>query len=193
MEDEAIYERSDMAERASYPDRLMAANMSMQFTNIRGKSYAEVNQRILAFWSLFPNGRIITKKVSDDGQRCDFECYVYRDEADEKPAVVGHAYEVRSKGVNQTSYIENCETSAVGRALGMLGIGATNSIASADEVLQAIKQQESQQEQPDKDGIDAHCESCGTAYHFESQDHYIRFIDWLGNNPCCDNPNWRID
>ena len=51
----------------------------------------------------------------------------------------GHAHEVRgSSNINKTSYIENCETSAVGRALAMLGIGIDTSIASANEVEDAI-------------------------------------------------------
>lgn len=55
---------------------------------------------------------------------------------------VGHAYEKEdSSFINKTSYIENCETSAVGRALGMCGIGIDTSVASAEEVLNAIKQQ----------------------------------------------------
>lgn len=133
---------------SDYAERLSKANEQLRFTNIKGKEYAEVNQRILAFWSLFPDGRIITKKASDDGQRCEFVCFVYRDEADKEPTTTGHAYEVRQGNVNSTSYIENCETSAIGRALGLLGIGATTSIASADEVLNAIAQQEANQSQP---------------------------------------------
>ena len=55
---------------------------------------------------------------------------------------VGHAYEKEgSSYINKTSFIENCETSAVGRALGMCGIGVDTSIASADEVANAIVQQ----------------------------------------------------
>lgn len=132
---------------SDYAERLSAANQSLRFTNIRGKEYAEVNQRILAFWSLFPTGRIITDKTMDDGQRCEFKCYVFRDEEDEKPTTTGHAYEVKQGNVNSTSYVENCETSAIGRALGLLGIGATTAIASADEVLNAIAQQEAAQSQ----------------------------------------------
>lgn len=127
---------------SDYAERLSAANQSLRFTNIRGKKYAEVNQRILVFWSLFPAGRIITDKTMDDGQRCEFKCYVFRDEEDEKPTTTGHAYEVKQGNVNSTSYVENCETSAIGRALELLGIGATTAIASADEVLNAIAQQE---------------------------------------------------
>lgn len=133
---------------SDYAERLSKANEQLRFTNIKGKEYAEVNQRILAFWSLFPDGRIITKKASDDGQRCEFVCFVYRDYEDKEPTTTGHAYEVRQGNVNSTSYIENCETSAIGRALGLLGIGATTSIASADEVLNAIAQQEANQSQP---------------------------------------------
>ena len=56
----------------------------------------------------------------------------------------GTAFErVNSTQVNQTSHIENCETSAIGRALGNFGIGVDESVASADEVLNAIKAQES--------------------------------------------------
>lgn len=130
---------------SDYAERLSAANKSLRFTNIRGKEYAEVNQRILAFWALFPEGRIVTDKVMDDGQRCEFKCYVFRDEGDEKPATTGHAYEVKQGNVNSTSYVENCETSAIGRALGLLGIGATTAIASADEVLNAMAQRQAQQ------------------------------------------------
>lgn len=133
---------------SDYAERLNEANKQLRFTNIKGKEYAEVNQRILAFWSLFPTGRIITKKTHDDGNRCEFECYVYREEEDEKPTTTGHAYEVKQGNVNSTSYVENCETSAIGRALGLLGIGATTAIASADEVLNAMAQQEAIQGQP---------------------------------------------
>jgi hypothetical protein len=53
-----------------------------------------------------------------------------------------HAYEKEgSSFINKTSYIENCETSAVGRALGMYGIGIDTSLASADEVANAVTQQ----------------------------------------------------
>lgn len=55
----------------------------------------------------------------------------------------GHAEEIKGKsGVNATSFIENCETSAVGRCLGFLGIGVDDSIATYEEVEQAIERQE---------------------------------------------------
>ena len=61
---------------------------------------------------------------------------------------VGHAHEVKTaSNINKTSYVENCETSAVGRALAMLGIGIDVSIASANEVQDAIAKQDSSRHQ----------------------------------------------
>ena len=120
-------------------------NKRLKRTNIKGRDYIEVNQRVLAFWELYPTGRIITEKLSDDGKRCDFIARVY---VDDDLVATGHSFEFQAAGmVNKTSYVENCETSAVGRALGMLGIGITESIASADEVQAAIEHQE-RNEQP---------------------------------------------
>lgn len=119
-------------------------NKRLKRTNIKGKDYIEVNQRILAFWELYPNGRIVTELLADDGKRCTFKATVY--DGDNLLAT-GHSFEFQGAGmVNKTSYVENCETSAVGRALGMLGIGVTESIASADEVQAAIEHQANNEE-----------------------------------------------
>lgn len=115
-------------------------NARMERVNIRGKQYATVDARVLAFWEIYPNGRIVTEMLSDTGDRCVFRATAYDMDV---PIATGHAFEVRTSGpVNKTSYLENCETSAVGRALGFLGIGSNGSIASADEVQGAISQQE---------------------------------------------------
>lgn len=115
-------------------------NKRLRKTNIKGKDYVEVNQRILAFWELYPNGSIHTDMLYDDGDRCVFKATVYDSDM---VLATGHAFEVRTAGkVNGTSYIENCETSAIGRALGVLGIGITDAIASAEEVSHAMEQQE---------------------------------------------------
>ncbi len=123
-------------------------NKRLKRTNIKGKDYIEVNQRILAFWELYPNGRITTELLADDGKRCTFKATVYDGE---NLLATGHSFEFQGAGmVNKTSYVENCETSAVGRALGMLGIGVTESIASADEVQAAIAHQERNEEPQDE-------------------------------------------
>lgn len=117
-------------------------NALLKRVSIKGKEYIEVSQRVNGFWELYPNGSIVTSKDVDNGQRCDFTAEVYADRADERPIATGHAYEERKGLVNSTSYIENCETSAIGRALGIAGIGLTDSLASADEVASAIARQQ---------------------------------------------------
>ena len=136
-----------MDSTSSYAERLRDINKRINTTNIKGKEYAEVNQRILAFWELFPTGNIVTECETTD-TRCDCTCYVYRKETDERPASTGHAFEVKSGTINSTSYVENCETSAIGRALGILGIGATHAIASKEELENALAQQGAKQDKP---------------------------------------------
>lgn len=126
----------------SYAERLRDVNSRIATTSIKGKEYAEVAQRVLAFWELFPEGRLETSIVEDSGTRCTVIAYVYRSADDAVPAATGHAFEERKGSINSTSYLENCETSAVGRALGMLGIGSTQALASADEVRAALAAQD---------------------------------------------------
>ena len=119
---------------------LVKANKDIKTTDIKGKKYAEVNERINAFRKLYPNGTISTEIVSLEGGVVVFKATVL----DENGSVLGtgHAYEnENSSFINKTSYIENAETSAVGRALGMVGIGIGTSVASYEEVANAIEQQ----------------------------------------------------
>lgn len=122
----------------SYDD-IVRVNGSIRTTDVKGKAYAEVNQRIKAFRMLYPEGTIHTELISDDGARCIFKAVVMNGEL---VLGTGTAFEkADSSFINKTSYIENCETSAVGRALGMCGLGIDTSIASAEEVGNAINNQ----------------------------------------------------
>ena len=116
------------------------ANETIKTTNIKGKEYAEVNQRIKAFRMVHPNGTITTEIISIENGVVLMKASVNDDEG--RLIGTGYAYE-KEKGsfINQTSYIENCETSAVGRALGMCGFGIDTSVASAEEVQNAINNQ----------------------------------------------------
>jgi len=114
---------------------IQRANEQIRTTNIKGKEYAEVNQRIKAFRMVYPGGYIRTELVSNEDGVC-----VMRAEVGVGDLLLGTgtAYEKESSSyINKTSYIENCETSAVGRALGMAGFGIDTSVASYEEVANA--------------------------------------------------------
>ena len=121
------------------------ANETIKTTDIKGKEYAEVNQRIKAFRMVYPEGFILPELKSNENGVCIFEASVgyYKEDGSAFILGKGTAYEKENSSfINKTSYIENCETSAVGRALGMAGFGIDTSVASAEEVENAILQQE---------------------------------------------------
>jgi len=127
-------------------EQIQNASKNIKTTDIRGKQYAEVNQRIKAFRMLCPNGCISTEIISNQDGVVIMKASVF-DEAG-KLLGTGTAYEREgSSNINKTSYIENCETSACGRALAMLGLGIDLSVASFEEVANAIEQQDAY---PDK-------------------------------------------
>lgn len=123
---------------------IQRANEQIRTTDIKGKDYAEVNQRIKAFRMVYPEGFIHTRMVSNEGGVCVYKAKVGFINDNGLPHVLGtgHAYEKEdSSFINKTSYIENCETSAVGRALGMCGFGIDTSVCSADELGNALQNQ----------------------------------------------------
>lgn len=125
----------------------------LKTVNIKGKEYVEVNERLKAFRTLpeykgyslvsdvvlLENGVITVKATISD--------------ADGRIIATGLAQEKESSSfINKTSFVENCETSAWGRALGNLGIGIDTSVASAEEVTNAVNNQVEQvTEQPNND------------------------------------------
>lgn len=125
------------------------SNYKFKTTNIKGKEYVEVNQRIIAFRTLseYDGHSIETELLHLDSDSC-----VVRATIRNKEGLIlaqGMAQEDRASSmINKTSYVENCETSAVGRALGFFGIGIETSIATADEVSMAIKKQDSLSSSP---------------------------------------------
>lgn len=114
---------------------LAKVNSEIKTTPIKGKEYAEVPDRINAFRKLYPEGTIETEIISCSVGVCIMKATA---SVDGKVLATGHAYEKEgSTFINKTSYIENCETSAVGRALGNIGIIGGSSIASYEEVANA--------------------------------------------------------
>jgi len=119
------------------------SNYKFKTTNIRGKQYVEVNERIkyLRQEDSLKDYSILTEFPVLDSEMCVCKCTIATPQG--KVIATGHAHEERgSSNINKTSYVENCETSAVGRALAMLGIGIDASIASANEVSDAIAKQD---------------------------------------------------
>jgi len=126
---------------------IQRANETIKTTDIKGKEYAEVNQRIKAFRMIYPQGFIETEMLSNENGTCIFKAIVgiksIREGIKDLILGTGTAYEKEgSSFINKTSYIENCETSAVGRALGMAGFGIDTSIRSLEEMQNAELQQE---------------------------------------------------
>ena len=110
--------------------------------NIKGKEYVQVNERIKYFRTneAYKNFGIEVKWLKIDEKIAICQAFIY--DQDNRLVSTGSALERANEGyINKTSHVENCETSAVGRALGLLGIGIDTSIASAEEVEQAIEQQ----------------------------------------------------
>ena len=119
------------------------SNYKFKTTNIRGKQYVEVNERIKFFRQEdeYKNWTISTEFTVLDAETCVCKCIIA--DPNQRVIATGHAHEERSSShINKTSYVENCETSAIGRALAMMGIGIDTSIASANEVSDAIAKQE---------------------------------------------------
>ena len=120
-------------------------NKNLKTTPVKGKDYVEVNERVKAFRKLYPEGIIDTKIESIENGVCIIKAQVgfYEEDGCVRWLASGIAYEKEgSTFINKTSYIENCETSAVGRALGFMGIGIDTGIASKEEVENAIENQD---------------------------------------------------
>lgn len=120
---------------------LSQANANLSKVDIKGKDYIPVNERIKAFRSIYPRGQILTEIIGLENGICTMKASAYDDEG--HLLGTGHAQEKETSSfINKTSFVENCETSAVGRCLGMLGIGLDNGFASYEEVANAKLQQE---------------------------------------------------
>ena len=130
-------------------EEIKKANESLKATDIKGKGYIEVNQRIKAFRQVYPTGTISTEIISLENGVVMMKATVLDD--DGKTLATGLAYEKESSSfINKTSFIENCETSAIGRALGFCGFGIDSSVASAEEVENAMLNQGNQDKQERK-------------------------------------------
>ena len=114
--------------------------MSEGFIKIHGKNYETVAHRLARFRKDHPTGWIGYKILSDEDKIVVIRAAIGFDTG--VLIATGHAEEIRgSSNINKTSALENCETSAIGRALAAAGYESGGSIASADEVEVAVARQ----------------------------------------------------
>jgi|TARA_R100000084_G_scaffold38927_2_gene15708 hypothetical protein len=129
----------EMAEELMHINNQM--NSQLKTENIKGKPYVNVTERIKAFIAYKYNYKLETVLLQFTEDYCVFKAIVTNE--NNEIVSTGHAHELQGNSyINNLSYVENCETSAIGRALGFIGIGIDTSIASANEVRTAIKNQD---------------------------------------------------
>lgn len=105
----------------------------MGFFNL--EDYETVEERLIKFWKDKPDGQIHTQIIEATSSRFIVLASIYRTEADPRPWSTGLAEEtVQGRGVNATSALENCETSAIGRALANAGYATKGKRASREEM-----------------------------------------------------------
>lgn len=104
-------------------------------------NYTDVNTRIAQFWETYPNGRIHTEIVLINEREVVIKASAYTDRDDTRPASIDFAQEsVADRGVNSSSWVENCSTSAIGRCLATLGFSPRGgSRASVEEMQKVIR------------------------------------------------------
>ena len=98
--------------------------------------YETVESRLEKFWKEFPDGRISTELEVCEAHRYVIKAYLYRTYLDQVAYSTGFAEEKDTdRGVNATSALENCETSAIGRALANAGFAAKGKRPSREEMV----------------------------------------------------------
>lgn len=125
-------------------EQIEEANKSLSTMDIKGKDYVVVPQRVKAFRKIYPQGFILTDILSHENGVVIMQTKAGYYDENRNPVVLGSglAFEkADSSYINKTSYIENCETSSVGRALGFMGFGIDAAICSAEELVNAMNNQ----------------------------------------------------
>lgn len=116
-----------------------SVNEKLKKVDIKGKKYAMVKDKVLGLRAIEPNATINTEILHFNGEQVIIKAIVLVDGVQ-----LGSGIAEEKKGsttINSTSFVENCETSAIGRALSSMGIGAEDSYASGEEVATAMLNQ----------------------------------------------------
>ena len=111
------------------------------------QDYETVETRLEKWHGQYPDSRVETELIEASNTRFIVFCKLFKTEADPKPCATGLAFEtITEKGVNSTSALENCETSAIGRALANAGFAAKGKRASREEMAKVNKAEPNQYE-----------------------------------------------
>lgn len=135
--------------------------------DIKGKDYVQVKDRITYFNDTYESGYIQTQLISEPGaDMVVIKAKVTPNHENTDRYFTGYSQAKWGDGmVNKTAALENCETSAVGRALGMMGIGILDSVASADELNKAVSDPRAKQTATEKRDSKVLCNKCSINYH----------------------------
>lgn len=142
------------------------------------KNYEEVKTRIPKFYKKYPDGRIITEIInaSNDYSSIIIQAYLYKDSLDQEkdlPLTTGIAHEVKDLGyVNKTAHIENCETSAIGRALANLGLHGDNRPSREEmEKVQRMSKSEEERKKNREKTIEENTKIANSPYYKNTEKH----------------------
>jgi hypothetical protein len=103
-------------------------------------NYETVEQRLVRWWAAYPNGRVYTCMMNYTGDACVFYCELYADKDDKVPVATGYAEEIKTdRGVNATSFVENAETSSIGRAIGNCVLGSNGTPRPSRNEMQKVE------------------------------------------------------
>jgi len=128
--------RSDAKRREQTENRQKETPMAFDLSN-----YETVETRLNRFWETYPDGRVETTLMNYDGGTCIVRTVIWKHRDDAHPTATGYAHEIHTdRGVNATSFIENCETSSIGRALANMGF-ATQGKRPSREEMQKVERQ----------------------------------------------------
>jgi hypothetical protein len=98
-------------------------------------NYETVESRLARFWEQYPDGRVETTLMNYDGESCIVRSVIWKHRDDVNPTATGYAHEVHTeRGVNSTSFIENAETSSLGRVLANMGLSSLGKRPSREEM-----------------------------------------------------------
>lgn len=102
-------------------------------------NYETVEERLVRWWAAHPNAQIVTTMVHYDGKTVVFKAEGI---VDGRVIATGYAEEVHgSSPVNKTSFVENCETSSVGRMIGNSPLGTKPGARPSRQEMQKVERQ----------------------------------------------------